>query len=224
MTLQKRKLIIGAKRGKWRSNTGIESADLVFQQIRPKVLTRDEETCVYCGISLPRMHVHHVNDDHEDNRMDNLVTVDDLCHAVHHVGLLGDEGVIVYMPGLSQVDLVQLCRTIAVAISFGGEIGDKAKRLYDFLATRFSEPIREVFGSSSPADFGNALLALSDEHYAARDVPLRDVRVLFKPEALSEYAARARRAAYENLPPSSWQRVYEDFLSQEAKTGDREKT
>lgn len=204
------KLIIGAKRGRWRTKQGIESADREFREIRPKVLRRDDNTCVFCGFSMERMHVHHKNDNHEDNRLDNLVTVDDLCHAVNHVGLLGQQGVIVFMPGISQIDLVHLCRAIAVAVSFGGEMADRAQKLYQKLAS-YSKPIKDVFGSSSPSDFGNALIAISDEAYASRDIPLRDVRVIFDPNALMEYAARARKSAFESLPPDTWERIYEDF-------------
>lgn len=212
-TLQRktRKLLIGSKRGKWRANQGVESGDREFAMARPKVLARDGGTCVYCGIAMDKMHVHHENDNHDDNRMENLVTVDDLCHAVNHIGLLGKAGVIVYMPGVSQVDISHLCRTIVVAISCGGEIGKKAQKLAELLLSRFSEPVAKMFGSCNPADFGNALLALSDSDYTSREVPLRDVRVMFKPEPLGEYATRARDAIYKNLPPDIWGRIYEDF-------------
>lgn len=212
-TLQRktRNLMIGAKRGKWRDGKSIESGDKDFQRVRPNVLARDANICVYCGITMDKMHVHHENDNHGDNRLENLVTADDLCHAVNHVGLLGKDGVIVFMPGVSQVEIVHLCRTIAVAISFGGEIGEKAKKLFRLLASTYSAPVQNVFGSAFPGDFGNAMIALSDDSYSSRDIPLRDVRVIFNPDALSGYATRARKAAYENLPPALWEHVYNDF-------------
>lgn len=217
-TLQRktRKLQIGSKRGKWRASQGVESGDREFSMVRPKVLSRDSNTCVFCGVSMDKMHVHHENDNHDDNRMENLATAEDLCHAVNHIGLLAKSGAMIYMPGVSQVDLIHLCRTIVVAISFGGEMGEKAKKLAALLVSRFSEPVAKVFGSSNPADFGNALLALSDSDYASRDVPLRDVRVMFKPDPLTEYAARARKAMYTNLPPNLWERIYNDFENREA--------
>lgn len=206
-----RKLLPGSKRGKWRANQGVESGDLEFSVIRPKVIARDSNTCVYCGVSMDKMHVHHENDNHDDNRMDNLCAVEDLCHAVNHIGLLAKSGAMVYLPGFSQADMVHLCRTIVVAVSFGGEIGEKARKLAALIVSRFGEPVTKVFGSNNPADFGNALLALSDSDYASREVPLKDVRVMFKPDPLTEYAARARKAMYTNLDPSLWGRIYSDF-------------
>lgn len=217
MQLQTKKyqLMIGAKRGRWRTNRGIEPADKDFAMVKPKVLNRDNGACVYCHIKMKGMHVHHYNDIHEDNRPENLVTVDDLCHSVNHVGLLGKSGVIVYMPGISQIDISHLFRTIAVAISFGGDIGKQAQKLADFLINRLREPVGSIFGTYSPADFGNALIALSDEDYAARSTALKDVRVLFKPETLTGLAARSREAVYNNLPPDTWGRIYEDFLKRD---------
>lgn len=213
--IQKRnlQLVIGAKRGRWRVNQGVESADKDFAMVKPRVLSRDKEECVYCSLKIKGMHVHHSNDIHEDNRMENLVTVDDMCHSVNHIGLLGKSGAIVFMPGVSQIEISHLFRTIAVAVSFGGETGDKAKKLAALIISRFGAPIGQIFGTTNPADIGNALLALSDDDYEARSRPFRDVRVVFKPESMTNFASRCRESIYENVPPSDWGRIYEGFKS-----------
>jgi intracellular multiplication protein IcmJ len=209
------RLMIGSKRGRWRANQGVESADRDFAMLKPKAVARDKGACVFCGVKIKGMHVHHINDNHEDNRQENFATVDDLCHAVNHVGLLGKSGSIVYMPGVSQVDISHLIRTAVVAISFGGEIGNKAQRLIDLMIERFSVPVAQIFGTSNPADFGNALIALSDDDYAARDKVLRDIRIMFKSGPLSDFAARARESAYDNLKPELWQGVFDAFMEKE---------
>jgi len=208
-------LMPGAKRGRWRSNRGTESSDRDFGMVRPKVLARDGGKCVFCGLKIDKMHVHHVNDNHEVNDMPNLVTVDELCHAVNHVGLTGKTAVMIYMPGVTQVDVNHLCRTIAVAISFGGETGEKAQKLSDMIIAKFSPPVAQSFGSSSPADFGNALIAMSDDGYVNRHIPLRDVKVFFRPECMGDFVARSRKAMYENLPTDQWGRLHDDFMGSE---------
>lgn len=207
-----RQLKLGAKRGKWRTNPGAESGDKEFAEIKPKVLDRDRCTCVYCGTSVKGMQVHHRNDNHEDNYPENLETVCEMCHAPNHLGFMGKAGVIVYLPVLSQIEVSHLFRTIAVAISYGGEIGEKAKKLATIMIDRYRIPIDQVFGTDNPADFGNALIALSDSDYESRYIALRDVRVLFKPEKLSTFATKCRESIYANLPPSLWQRIYDDAM------------
>lgn len=204
-------LVIGAKRGRWRTESGVESADREFALEKPKVLARDQNKCVSCGVSMPGLHVHHRNDDHSDNRRANLETACDLCHAVHHVGLLGKSGAIAYL-SIPQEDLSHLFRTMAVAVQFGGDIAKKALALQALLMTRFTAPVDEMFGTHNPADFGNALLALYDDDYARRSVPLSNVRVIFDVERLGEFGARARKGVFDNNPPSLWPNIYRNYV------------
>lgn len=75
-----------------------ESYAKLFRSMRPLVMERDSRRCVACKapesfktvVRLGRehhrttFHVHHINEDPKDNRPQNLVTLCDNCHAVHH--------------------------------------------------------------------------------------------------------------------------------------------
>jgi intracellular multiplication protein IcmJ len=200
---------MSAKRGQWREKGGIESSidDKEFAVRRPQALSRDSGRCRFCNVRLERMHVHHKNDDHSDNALGNLMTVCPMCHSVNHIGLLGKSGVVVYFNALNQSDLSHLFRSILVVIARGGEDAELAKKLASHLFSSFSKPVEEVFGTSNPADFGNALLLLSDSSYNSRALYLKDTRVMFRVDALSKDAGDIAKAVY----PKSGDDIIEDW-------------
>ncbi|MCK5606963.1 HNH endonuclease [Candidatus Pacearchaeota archaeon] len=58
-----------------------------FRRLRKKVFERDHYQCQICGGYLPdrftqRRHCHHINYDHRDDRLENLVTACARCHNV----------------------------------------------------------------------------------------------------------------------------------------------
>src|SRR3546814_6683866 len=79
------------------------SHDKAFRAIRKVVLERDNHACQFCGFRAAKwQEVHHLNDDHADNRPENLITACWFCHMVHHIGRVGlfDEGGLIYAPEL----------------------------------------------------------------------------------------------------------------------------
>lgn len=135
-------LIISVKAKNWRG-TDPESggADAEFQMVKPQVRARDNDSCRFCGFRSPKggyyMQVHHRNDDHSDNRPDNLVTTCMHCHAVHHIGFWGQdrgagrEASIIYLPEISQAHLSHLCRTILVARRYCEKVVADPKEMED---------------------------------------------------------------------------------------------
>ncbi|BCB21840.1 HNH endonuclease [Bosea sp. ANAM02] len=198
-------LIISVKAKNWRG-TDPESggADAEFQMVKPQVRARDNDSCRFCGFRSPKggyyMQVHHRNDDHSDNRPDNLVTTCMHCHAVHHIGFWGQdrgagrEASIIYLPEISQAHLSHLCRTILVARRYcekvvadpkemedrkqsARQIAESAEVLMDRFRSR--EALAEArLGSSDPVDLANALLKLNDEDYERRIESLSPYRLL----------------------------------------------
>ncbi len=207
-------LIISAKRGKWRDKGGIESADKEFATRRPQIVSRDGGRCRFCNAKLEKMHVHHKDDDHSNNQPSNLMTTDELCHAVNHVGLLGKAGHIVYLPSISQEDISHLTRAIIVVIARGGKDAEDARQLARYLIATFTEPVVATFGSDSPVHFGNALLQLSDSSYNNRTSTMKDVRVLFDVAALSKGAGSIAKSLYPKAPDDivgDWRRIADDI-------------
>ena len=62
-------------------------ADSDFRRVRPLILRRDRYTCQGCGAQPKnRLEVHHLDNNHHNNRMGNLISVCKYCHAVFHSG------------------------------------------------------------------------------------------------------------------------------------------
>ncbi len=54
-------------------------------KMRKLALKRDNYTCQTCGLrSRKKMTVHHLNENHEDNRLENLLTLCRPCHDIVH--------------------------------------------------------------------------------------------------------------------------------------------
>lgn len=57
-------------------------------EIRPRILLRDNHTCRYCGFRSEKgMHVSHKDGNPKNNRAGNLEVVCSMCHMITHAGL-----------------------------------------------------------------------------------------------------------------------------------------
>ncbi len=57
------------------------------QCIRAMVMARDGNSCVVCGESEKRIHIHHLNEQKKDDRLENMVCLCIACHnSVHKTG------------------------------------------------------------------------------------------------------------------------------------------
>lgn len=104
-------LIMSAKRSVWRMHDHADDADKAFKSIRAAVLESAEDSCKFCGHKSTKFQeVHHIDDDHKNNALTNLVCSCPLCHQVFHIGLAGlKEGAeIIYAPEFTQAELNQL--------------------------------------------------------------------------------------------------------------------
>lgn len=194
-------LVLSAKRELWREHDAASaSADAEFSTVKRRVLERDNFTCQFCGFRWGRperyMEVHHRNDDHQDNRLENLVTTCMHCHAVHHIGLWGaaEEAVIIYMPEWPQSFISHFCRAVLVArrsydlaaaeprpdemkLRNAREISEVMTAMFDRVKGRMVEA-EERIGTCSPSDLGNALLMAPPDRYAKRHEYLAPFRLL----------------------------------------------
>lgn len=187
-------------------------ADDGFKLVKKKVRERDKHTCRFCGFTQKTvdyyMQVHHIDDDHHNNSMENLITACMHCHAVHHIGLWGsaDEAKIIYLPELPQFYLNHLLRNILVAKRFHAKLeadvrtaergprgGAPAALIERARAAKsMAEQAEAIFdrlrardveaekrlGTSNPADVANALLHAPDDVYDRRGDSLAPFRLL----------------------------------------------
>lgn len=191
-------LVLSVKCENWRMyDKDSSEADAEFQRVRKKALERDSHSCRFCGFRhLKWQEVHHLNDDHADNRLDNLVTSCPFCHMVQHIGLAGrnEEAVLAWIPEIPQHRLHHLVRTALVAqrsadvirsdsranpsvIRTFREAADVAKATLAALRAREPEAERRL-GTSDPLEIGNAMLLLPDQVYAKRSEFLAGIRLL----------------------------------------------
>lgn len=226
-------LVLSVKCENWRMyDKDSGEADAEFQRVRKKALERDNHSCRFCGFRhLKWQEVHHLNDDHADNRLENLVTACTFCHMVQHIGLAGRNGeaVLAWIPEIPQDRLHHLVRTALVAqrsadvikgdpranpamIRVYRESADSAKSALAALRAREVEAERRI-GTSDPLEIGNALLLLPDQAYAKRSEFLAGIRLLPLGKRQQEREDVMQRqidswtdagGPYATLKPNSW--------------------
>lgn len=216
-------------------------ADAEFQRVRKKALERDNHSCRFCSFrSLKWQEVHHLNDDHADNRLDNLVTACPFCHMVQHIGLAGrnEEAVLVWLPEIAQDDLHHLVRTALVAqrqsdiiksdpranpatLRLFRESADVARSVLAAFRSREIEAEARL-GSSDPLEIGNAMLLLPDREYARRAEFLSGIRLLPLGKRFQERedvmvkhidSWTETGGPYATLKPNSWLGLMRSVLS-----------
>jgi intracellular multiplication protein IcmJ len=165
---------------------------------RGKILKRDKYTCQYCGFTtIPDrkaspdslefsgyLEIHHINNNHKDNRDENLVSLCPFCHQVLHVGFAGHSGRmrLIYFPWLSQEKLNILVNAIFVAIHRKGKYEESATMFYVWLQN-FSGIISMMYDEKldNPETLGSALSVMAKKKpklYKNRKRFLKNIRIL----------------------------------------------
>lgn len=191
-------LFLSVKTTNWRMNDAESAeADAEFARVRKSALERDKYSCRFCGFKANKwQEVHHFNDDHADNRLENLITACTFCHMCQHIGLAGrnKEAVLIWLPEISQADLHHLIRTGLVAtrsaeqikntaraspaiIKAYREASDTAKSMTASFLDRQVE-VEKLYGTSDPLEIANSMMLLPDEIYAKRRDFLAGIRLL----------------------------------------------
>lgn len=170
-------LSLSVKRGLFRKDDPSSAiSDASFKAMREEILIRDEYTCQYCEYrSLRFQEVHHLNDDHNDNEVENLVTVCSLCHATQHLWFSGmkDRGDIIYLDpkiySISQPELNQWVRILWVAELGNDRTMSASAKTTLVRLSKAKVEARKKIGSSDAEVLGDYLVNLDDKQYANRD-------------------------------------------------------
>lgn len=202
-------LVMSAKRSVWRMNDHAgEDADKEFQRLRHVILDACGGRCEFCGLASGRyQEVHHGDDDHRNNKRENLFGSCPLCHQVFHIGLAGmrEGGLIIYAPELTQAEINQISLLIwtieattdpaVVETDLFRRIRDRAVKLRGDLENRrgtvllrmeaylkenglLPEGMKPRLSHYSPVLFANVLMGLDEETYARRGALLGGLRLL----------------------------------------------
>lgn len=215
----KNKIVLSVKRGAFRSDDpSSEEADKDFKAIRPKILSRDNHTCQYCGFRSEKyQEVHHIDDDHSNNDESNLITTCPLCHSCFHIGLSGtyNRGDIIRLDpelGISQAELNQLVRVLWVA----EESSDQSIKMIAVknLArlTKQTVSADRKLGTTDPLVVGDYLLQLSDEDYNMREKVLKEYYFLPKKSGYAPQFNFWKSSVFKNIPSNDWQEISKQKL------------
>lgn len=219
-----RDLLLGVIRNKtlYRANNAQrDKADAEYKAVRPGIMKRDRYQCVYCGYeSRESNECHHLDGDHANNAEDNLVCVDDLCHATNHIGQqslkdspLASDGIravtsLAAIPELTQQDVNLLQRAIGAAMQDPDE-APLADQIFKVLVSRTS-PVKVAFAHCDGANFAAGLARLKDDEYERREEVIGDLRVIFRPDTVASAGKKFLRE-HSALPFVGWSGLYESM-------------
>lgn len=202
----------GVKRKLWRKDDDHAAvSDASFASVRENVMKRDNHTCRFCGFKAAKyQEVHHVDDDHSNNDPSNLLTICNLCHQVHHLGMCGmrNGGFFASIPELTQSEVNHIVRAYFVTqmMQTNQNTKDRLTGLYAIFRSR-SDMLKEAFklDISSPLLFAEILSTCDDQMYSARAKIMESLRLVptqeaFNVDQLKYYAVNMAQ----KFNPTSW--------------------
>lgn len=207
-------IVLSARRPSWRmADAHADESDSRFLKIRSQILQRDDHSCAFCGFRAMRFQeMHHLDDDHGNNKSSNLVTACCFCHACFHLGMAGTRrtGVVIWCPELSQAEINNVCRAVFVAETVGGTQEQAARALYAALSGRAAVVEQDLGpGASNPAALGQALLEMTPQQYSDRQRRLSGLRLLPKSSAFGTQVAywQTEKSLFGGLAVQEWDRL-----------------
>lgn len=162
--------------------------------VRTEDPTYKASFCHHCGQPLRGwQEPYHLNDDHSDERPDNVVASCPLCHLQQHLNrpTIDAEAILIWMPEVTQRAVVGLARAAHVALWRSQitpyvttlptrPLSESAKAAFATLRTLQSRSslVEQLLGTSSPKVLGAALMSLPAEVYDDRVNRLGGLRLL----------------------------------------------
>lgn len=195
--------------------------------LRSKVMARDNFTCVFCGFKAERFQeIRPLNTDGiaRSGRADDWVTschMCDQCMSLERVGMMG-EGVLIWLPEMTQVELNHLVRALYVARATEGETAEAAKSGLEALKSRRDEAKRRL-GTDDPMVLATVFADhLTETEYNERMDKLEGVRLLSLDRRLQRTSAgevdrfadmvaywRSKEGPFGKMPANNWRSLLE---------------
>lgn len=214
------RLGIARKAGGEKQKRGDAKGAASLDEIRPKILKRDKNTCRFCGFKAGKYQdILILNHDESDLRPANLATTCIFCHQCFHLDKVPAmrSGALIWCPELSQAHINQLAKAIYIARISQGAMADAARKSLDTLMAR-REEAKIRLGSDDPFILATVLRDyLSGKSYVERIEKLKGVRLLpldrriirqddleFNqfPQILAYW--RSKDGPFGALPPNKW--------------------
>lgn len=178
----------------------------IDDMLKSTVMIRDKFCCQYCGFQSENNLIHHLDDNHLHNDIENLAVIDPLCHYWQHLELMKDRAVIAYLPELSGRAVNHLQRTISHVLKTGNkQEQSEARKVIDWLVSHkvYTE---QAFNTSSPYDFADVLTSVEQQYKNNRIFVFSELALVFTDYDLFDQLML-------NVPPiSEWNKIYTHFL------------
>lgn len=118
------KISLQAKAGNW-EKFKIRKANEKFRKIAQIIMNRDKFTCQFTGYRGPGVEIINKDGNYQNNTKENLVTADAMaarCFLLDAYPLdYSGADKIIYLPELSQGQLINLCRTLFIQMTGEGQ-------------------------------------------------------------------------------------------------------
>lgn len=174
-----------------------------FDDLKAEVLSRDENTCQFCGFQASiHQEVINLDGNYRNNKLENLTTACCFCAQSLFLEVVGNGyggGRLIYMPEVTQPQLSSFCHVIFCAMTNATDYRDSAQSMYRTLKFR-SHPVEEKFGegSTKPGIFCQMLLEQDGDIAKLSADVLKDLRLLpAYPKFKSQLEEWAKAAAEE---------------------------
>lgn len=149
--------------------------------IRNKVLERDQHTCRYCGFQARKyQEVHFIGKGDKPGGADDFATACTFCYQCMHLEKIDrmQSGAIVWLPEIGQAALNHLCRALYVARISQGPMADAARDAMESLLARKAEAEARL-GTDSPRILASVLQDFFEQReYKNRLPKLKGFRIL----------------------------------------------
>lgn len=211
-------ITLSVKRKASRSDSPLPPAsDALYRENRKKVLARDKNCCRFCGLKSQKNEVHHLDDDHANQSIENLVTACVLCHMCFHIAYAGTQnrGSLIYLPDnpVTQGGLNALVRSLWIAEDMStGDIKSTAINLLARLDKATGDAIK-VVGTKSPTMLGEFMSLLDDASYSSRADGLNGIYLLPTRAAYTSHI-KSWVNDTKQFPPTEWVRRAQDKIAQ----------
>ncbi len=195
-----------------------------LQDLRPKILERDSQTCRFCGFHSEKyQEIHFLNGNAADLRLDNMATACIFCEQCFDLEKASqmNSGVLLWLPEISQAELNHIARAIYVARISQGTIADSARSMLETIMAR-RQDAKARLATDDPFFLATVLRDfLGPKHYETRVEKLKGVRLFpldrrnitegelkFNqfPQILAYW--RSKDGPFGGKPPAQWKTLY----------------
>ncbi|MFK7838983.1 MAG: type IVB secretion system protein IcmJDotN [Bdellovibrionales bacterium] len=218
--------------GIFRPPTKSKGAGKLPNDLKQKIIERDNYTCNYCGFKAKKyQEIFFLNQDDGDHREKNMVTTCIFCHQCFQLEKVSEmkSGVLIWLPEIQQKELHHIARSIYVARISQGPVAEAARKNLDIIMSRREEAKKRI-STDDPYILSTVLRDyLGPKSYKERMTKLEGIRLfpldrrIIKeaelefnqfPQILAYW--RSKDGPFGGKAPPTWVAKYQELLAKTA--------